>query len=429
MLWAIVIILVALLISAFISGTEAAVIAVNKFHIRRMVREGNKRAVYVQRVLAAPEDFFGAILVANNVVNIFIASLIGALTAGLLGANSGASIAIATAVTSALIILISELTPKSIANAIPDRWTLATGKWLFYFIVVSKPFIKIFTVVPRWLRRLMKDDDKMAEPLVTARDLRFLIDISEEQGEVESMQGQMLDNVFRFGEKEIRDIMIPRTEMVMLEHDTSLTDFLALYNKRPHTRFPLLDKTKENIKGIISVKDVLARIAKDPTSLNIQITSFMRPVLYVPETKPLDDLFTLMRSTGHKMAISVDEFGSVAGLVTFTHLMEQIVGRSGEEGEQPKQLFTKVNSNTYNVYGGLSVEEANDTLFFGIPEGDYETVAGFFIDIVQRIPTPGERASSGHLRMTVLSMSDNRITLLRIEDMKPRPDMEHSKIS
>jgi putative hemolysin len=148
----------------------------------------------------------------------------------------------------------------------------------------------------------------------------------------------------------------------------------------------------------------------------------MRPALFVPETKRLDDLFTMMQQTGHKVALAVDEYGDVAGLMTLTRVVEQIVGRTGEEGHRPERRFIAVNENTYVVDGGMSIEEANSELYLGIPEGDYETVAGFFLEMAQRIPTVGSRVRYGSVRLQVAEMDGNRITSVRVRRIEQTPE-------
>ena len=401
--------------SAVISGTEAAVIATNKIRIFRMAQEGDGRAKAVKRILSLPEDFFGTILVFNNVVNVLIASLIGALTARILS-GSNASIFVATAVTSILIILFSEITPKSIANASATSWSLTAGKPLLWIIYATRPLVWIFTVVPKAARKIIKTDEGFGQTLITSSELRFMIDLGEEQGTVESMQGAMLDNVFRFGEKEVRDIMTPRTEIVFVEAGDTLAKFMKIYAGEPHTRFAIWNKETDDIRGTVAVKDVMAAIAKDEAIIaDAPVESFMRSALFIPETKRLDQLFTIMRQESRKIAFAVDEFGTVSGLITLTHLVEQIVGRTGEEGERPVLRYSAVSNNVFAMDGGVTIDEANDDLRLGIPEGDYETVAGFFIDFAQKIPAVGDRLTVGHLRMRVIDMEDNRIARLRVE--------------
>ncbi len=422
-IWELLLIFAALLLSAVISGTEAAFIAVNKIRIRLLSLEGEKNAGAVQKILTMPEEFFAAVLILNNVLNIFIAAYIGSLTARFLG-NTQSAILIATAITSGLIILISELTPKSIANAISDKWSLMMARPLLWLIIVARPLIRVFTIAPKGIRRLMRSDANLAEPLLTAHELRSMIDLSEEQGQVESQQGELLDNVFRFSEKEVRDIMTPRPEIKTVDSEATLVNFMGIYTTTPHTRFPVLDRQKDDIIGIVAVKEVMKVIAKRGSDKQDIRGLMQNNPWFVPETQRLNDLFKDMQENGQKMAIAIDEFGAFSGLITLTRLVEQIVGRTKEEGDPPEWRFMQQSDDSFIVNGALTIEEARDDLQLEIPEGDYETLAGFFIFLVQHIPKPRETIDHGNLRMTVLQVKDNRIQRLRIEHLESENSLE-----
>jgi CBS domain containing-hemolysin-like protein len=224
----------------------------------------------------------------------------------------------------------------------------------------------------------------------------------------------MLDNIFRWGELEVRDVMTPRPEIVWVEADTAFREFLETYRRHPHTRFPVYDEEHDDVVGVLSVKDVMATQARGNLDQSQPVTRLMRSALFVPETKQLDELFGMMQQTGHKIALAVDEFGGIAGLITLTRVVEQIVGRTGEEGLRPERRFVTVNENTYVVDGGMSIEEANTEMELNIPEGDYETMAGFFLEQAQAIPQVGNRLRFGDLRLQVTEMNGNRISSIRI---------------
>jgi len=418
----IIVIVVSLLISAFISGTEAALIATNKVRIRHMVRQGDKRAAAVYKILTRPEDFFGVILLINNLVNVLAATLIGALTAELIGGSAGLAVGVATGVSTLIIVIFSELTPKSFATATAERWSLAVGGIITFLMLVLGPLIWFFTYIPKGINKIVGGQDSFSTPIITPGELRMLIDMGEEQGIVDSSQGTMLDNIFRFGETEVRDVMTPRTEIVWVDSGTTMREFLATYRSHPHTRFPVFDTEHDDIVGVLSVKDVMGSMADNKLDLAQPVTRLMRAALFIPETKRLDDLFTMMQQTGHKVALAVDEYGDVAGLMTLTRVVEQIVGRTGEEGHRPERRFITVNENTYVVDGGMSIEEANAELHLGIPEGGYETVAGFFLEMAQRIPTIGARVRYGGVRLQVAEMDGNRITSVRVRRIQQTPE-------
>lgn len=267
---------------------------------------------------------------------------------------------------------------------------------------------------PRGIMRLLGGKESFTSPIVTAGELRTLIDLGEAEGTVEENTGEMLENIFRFGEMEVRDVMTPRPEIVWLRADTTYANFMRTYQVSPHTRFPVYDTNHDDVVGIFSVKDVLAILSEGKLDPQLSIINLLRQANFVPETKRLDDLFDEMQESGHKISMVVDEFGGIAGLITLSRLVEQIVGRTGEEGNKPDRRFVTVNENTFVLDGGLEIGEANDELGLDIPEGDYETIAGFFLEQAQQLPNPGTRVRFGNLRMQVGEMEGSKITTIRV---------------
>jgi putative hemolysin len=415
----IIIIVVGLAGSAFISATEVALLGSRRFRIRHLSEEGDRRAQAVLKILEQNEKFFGTILLVGNIFNIIVASVGTNLAITTIGGGepSVVSTAVATVMATILIVIVGELTPKTLGSLIAERWALNTARGILFLMRVTGPLVYAFTLVPRGILYLIGGKESLTTPAVTPGELRLLIDMGEEEGTVESGQGAMLDNIFRFGETEVRDVMTPRPEIVWVSSDTTFKEFLSTYRERPHTRFPVYDEEHDDVVGILSVKDVMVSQAQDRLDESQPVTRLMRPALFIPETKRLDDLFHMMQDSGHKIALAVDEFGGIAGLITLTRVVEQIVGRTGEEGRRPERRFIEVNENTFVVDGGMSIEEANSELELDIPEGDYETIAGFFLDQAQTLPMVGTRIRFGLLRMQVSEMSDNRIVSIRIRKM------------
>lgn len=421
MLLSILIIVVGLTGSAFISATEVALLGSRRFRISNLAEEGDQRADAVLKILGDNERFFGTVLLLGNLFNILVASVGTNLAITTIGGGepSALSTVVATIIATILIVIVGELTPKSVAALIAERWALNTARIILFLMKVTTPVVWAFTLPPRGVVKLAGGREALATPAVTSAELRLLIDQGEEAGTVQENQGAMLDNIFKFGELEVRDVMTPRPEIIWISADTPFREFLETYRDRPHTRFPVYDDEHDDVVGILSVKDVMVSQAEgrlDPSQL---VTRLMRPAMFVPETKRLDDLFEMMQESGDKIALAVDEFGGIAGLITLTRVVEQIVGRTGEEGSRPERRFIEVNENTFVLDGGMSIEEANDELDLEIPEGEYETVAGFFLEQAQSIPREGSRVRYGNLRLQVSEMQDNRIASVRVRKMPP----------
>ena len=413
MVLSIVIIVVALAGSAFISASEAGLLAVNRIRMRSLAAEGNRRASTAMDILGEHEKFFGSILLTGNIFNILIASVSTALAISLAG-DSGIAVGVATAIATVLVVVFGELTPKSLATLAAERWTLTAAPAVRCLMTLIGPFVYMFTLIPRGITHLLGGREALRTPSVTETELRMLIDMGEEEGTVETTQGQMLEKIFRFGETEVSEVMTPRPEVVWVNADTRFGEFLEIYREHPHTRFPVWDDEEDDVAGVLSVKDTMASLAGGELDLDQPVARIMRTALFVPETKRLDDLFDMLQQTGHKMALAVDEFGGVAGIITLSRVVEQIVGRTGEEGRRPEERIVSVSEDTFVVDGATSVEEVNDELELGIPEGDYDTVAGFVVDLLQHIPESGERLRYNDLRIQVLEMDGRKISRVTV---------------
>ena len=410
------IILIGLLGSAFISATEAAVLGSSRYKIEHRSEEGDKRAKLVIRIFDQYEKFFGTILLVGNLFNVMVASVGTTLAIATIGGGEPTilSTIAATAIATVFVVVVGELTPKTLAVVAAEKWALITARVVLIMMTASWPVVFAFTLIPRGIMRLFGGKESMASPIVTPGELRTLIDLGEAEGTVEENTGEMLDNIFRFGEMEVRDVMTPRPEIIWVPADATFGQFMDSYRLSPHTRFPVFDTDHDDVVGIFSVKDVLGSISESKLDLNRPVINLMRQAHFVPETKRLDDLFDEMQESGHKISLVVDEFGGIAGLITLTRVVEQIVGKTGEEGLKPDRRFVTVNENTFELDGGLEIGEANDELGLEIPEGDYETIAGFFLEQAQHLPTVGSRVRFGDLRMQVAEMEGSKIVNIHI---------------
>ena len=412
----IIIIAIGLLGSAFISATEAAVLGASRFRIEHRSEEGDARAKLLISIFDQYEKFFGTILLVGNLFNIIVASVGTTLAISTIGDGNPTflSSVVATALATVAIVIVGELTPKTLAVVAAERWALVTARVVLILMTVTWPIVFAFTLVPRGIMRLLGGKESFMSPIVTAGELRTLIDLGEAEGTVEENTGEMLENIFRFGEMEVRDVMTPRPQIIWIQADATFGEFMNSYRVSPHTRFPVFDTDHDDVVGIFSVKDVLASLSEAKLDLDHPVINLMRQANFVPETKRLDDLFEEMQESGHKISMVVDEFGGIAGLITLTKLVEQIVGRTGEEGNKPERRFVTVNENTFVLDGGLEIGEANDELGLEIPEGDYETIAGFFLEQAQHLPNAGTRVRFGNLRMQIGEMEGSKIITIRV---------------
>ncbi len=409
---------VSLLLVAFFSSSEASLISANKTRIRHMAQQGHRGAAAVTRVAQRHVKFFSAILLTEDAL-IILASVLGERLFSHLFGRSGLSLLLATVVMTLLVVAFGEITPKSLAAQRAVGWSVIVARPIELVMALETAILFLFTAVPRRLSRLLGGQDPLHGSTITEGELRMLIDIGEAEGAVEPREAEMLEKVFRFGDRRVQEVMAPRTEVVGVEKGTTLRQFLAIYAQHPHTRFPVFEGNLDNVVGILSAKEVLRAMARGTLGEESPVTGLLHPATFFPETRLLGELFSELRQTGQEMAIVVDEFGGVDGLVTLKQLVEEVVGRMGET--RSGEAVQTIDANTLQIDGSMRVDLANERLGLDIPEGDYETVAGFLLYRLRRIPAEGDHLDHGAVRLVISQMRGVKIEKLQVARTSAAP--------
>ncbi len=403
-------------LSAFFSSSEAAFLSVQRTaRLAHLVKEGVPAARRVSRMLDEPGRLLSTILLGNNLVNVAFTALVTALVLDAI-ADEGTGIVVATVIGTVVLLIFGEILPKTAALRFPMGTAMTFTRPLRVVELLLWPLV----VVLQWATRIAEigKSDSDESPYVTEEEVRTLIDIGEEEGELEPSEADRLDRVFRFGDRQVREVMTPRPEIVFVDRSATLGEFLEIYSDHSHTRFPAYKGMTEDIVGIFSVKDILRTLSTRSIGHDEPITDLIRDVYFVPETQRIADLFEDMRHGGNQMAIVIDEFGGVAGLVTLKSLLEEVVGRIGEEGASPEDEYEAIGKDTFQVDGGMSTEEAEEELGIDLPDGEFETMAGFVLYMLGRIPAEGEQFEYGDLRVEVAKMNGLRIDTVKITRTK-----------
>ena len=403
-----------LLLSAFFSSSEAAFLSLRKVRIRRLVEDEVPGAERVARMVDEPAKVLPTILLGNNLVNTAFAALATVIMVALIGEGRG--VLAATAVSTIALLVLGETLPKTVAVRHSERLFFLFARPLQLIELFLLPFAATLQLVNRFLAARLGSDTR---GLFTEEEIKTAISIGMEEGSVEEEEGEMLENVFRFGDRQVREVLTPRTEIVQLESGTTMRQFLSVYRDHYHTRFPVFEDDMENVVGILSVKDVVTALAREDISDDTPVTTLLRPVVFVPDTKLVGQLFREMRGAGNQMAVAVDEYGGIAGLVTLKQLIEEIVGPVGEEGRQPEVEYEAIDENTYHIDGGMQIDEANDELDLDLPTGDYNTVAGFILEALGRIPVEGDHFHHDGLRLEVTHVRGMRIEKVMVTREQP----------
>ncbi|MBC8279316.1 MAG: HlyC/CorC family transporter, partial [Chloroflexi bacterium] len=250
-------------------------------------------------------------------------------------------------------------------------------------------------------------------------EIRTMIAAGAQTGTVEAGEAALLEKVFRFGDRQMREIMTPRPEIIWVEQGSSFEEFLSVYSENTHTRFPVYDGSMENVSGVLSVKDVLAGMADLKSGSSASVTTYLRPAFFVPETKSVSETFNVMQEGGHSVVLTVDEFGGIAGLATLKQMMAVIVGQLGEEGAAPEEAVTALGRDAFLMDAGLAISDINEELDLEIPEGDYQTLAGFVLDRLGSIPEVGDVIEFEDLRITIKAMERVKIEEVELRRLHP----------
>jgi len=260
----------------------------------------------------------------------------------------------------------------------------------------------------------------MPRSIVSEEEIRTMISVGHKEGTVEEEEAEMLHKVFEFGNRPVREVMVPRPEVISIEKGSKLVDFLNLYAESPLSRFPVYQENMDNVIGILSVKDVLMALANGSLNREDIIDDLLRPAYFTPETKPIGELFTEMRDKNYRMTVVVDEYGGTAGIVSLSRLVEEIVGPVGDELAAAEKDYEAINEYTFQVDGGMRIEEANEEMGLELPEGDYETVAGFVLQLLGHIPKPGEQLRYQGLKLVITKMRGVKIEEILLTKEKSR---------
>ena len=389
-----ILLVICLALSAFFSSSETAFIALPRARLIHLVSIGRAKAALVQRMIGRPERLLATVLLSNNLVNTAAAALGTAIALNLIEDDSLAVLT-STVVVTLLLLIFSETLPKTVAWNRSETLAFAYARPLSVVEFILSPAIRVLQLITNAFTRLLGITNSTAE--VSEAEIRSLIEAGAQTGAVERTEAALLDKVFRFGDQQVREIMTPRTEIVWLEQGTTLERFLSLYLQHSHTRFPVYAGNMENVVGVLSNKDVLVALGQGQMELQDSVTALLRPAYFVPETKPVADTFSEMQEGAYGLVLTVDEFGGIAGLLTLKQMLEVIVGQVDEEDGGLQGDYSVLDESTFLINAGMTIIQANERLNLSLPQGEYQTVAGFILDRLGYIPEVGEIVEYGNL--------------------------------
>ena len=413
--------LISLAAAAFFCSAETAFIGMQRLHLKHLVHTNHPKAKIVAKILDKPEKFLATVLLCINFFETAVATLGTVMAVSLWKENLG--VAIATIVITILTLIFAELIPKSLAARYGERIALVYARPIEIISTVLYPFVYVLNHIGIRFTR-MAGDSTETRLTISEDEFRTAITVGEAEGVWEEEEAEMLHKAFEFADRPVSEVMQPRTEVTWLRQGTTLAGFLDIYKQYPFSRFPVYKGTTDNVVGVLSIKDVIMAQANQSLTLDSPIDELVRPVHFVPETKRLGELLAEMRDNNYHMVAVVDEYGGVAGIAALEQLTQEIMGVIGDELAVKEKDFVPIDAHTCEVDGGVRVEEANEELDLDLPTGDYETVAGFILSHLERIPKQGEHLKYKDLKITIAQMNGRKIEKIQItreKDAAPAP--------
>jgi putative hemolysin len=405
-----------ILLNAFFVAAEYGLVTARRTRLRELEEQGDRRARRVLGLIARPARFIAAMQLGVTATSLGIGALGEPVLGRMLDTVTATFLAFALAflIVTFLHVVVGELIPKGMALSYSDRVALAVSAPVRAFFFVFMPLIWVLQRSSELALALLGMRAPQAEsPPLSEAELRMLLETSSEHGQIEKEETEMLYKVFDFADKEASDVMVPRPEVVALSIDLPPTDCLAAVIDSPFTRYPVYRETLENIVGILHVRDLFSQMIETGIE-RVRIEELLRPPHLVPETKDLAALLADFRRTGQHMAIVVDEYGGMEGIVTLEDLLEEIVGEIEDEFDLPDESVEQIAEDTIHVDGTFSIDDFNEQFKVDLPLEDYHTLAGFVFGRLGRAPGPGDVVEHDGLRFEVLEVEGSRIDRLAV---------------
>lgn len=404
-----IILILLILLSAFFSSAETSLTTANRIKMKTLADDGNRRARTVLTITEDSGKMLSAILIGNNIVNLSAASLVTTLALDLWG---NAAIAIASGALTVIILIFGEIAPKTLATIHSDKMALAYAGTILFLMRILTPVIFIINKLANLVLALMHVDPSAKGPAMTEHELRTILDVSHEDGVIESEERQMIYNVFDFGDSQARDIMVPRVDMVFINVESTCEEIIDIFRRERFTRFPVYEGDTDHVIGVLNMKDLLGYLPAQ----NFDLRSLLREPYFTYEYKKTSELMMEMRKDSINFTIVLDEYGAIAGLVTLEDLLEEIVGEIRDEYDKDEEeLIRQVGEREYIVEGSLKLDDLNDALGLTLSSEDYDSVGGYVIERLDHLPHAGEFIIDDlGIRMQVDSVDKNRIAKVHL---------------
>lgn len=414
-----IIIIVLIFLSGFFSSAETAFSTLNRVRMRNLEEEGNKKAARVNKILESYSKMLSAILIGNNIVNLTASSL---TTAFVIGVCGNAYIGLGTGILTIVVLLGGEIIPKTWANLNSEKLALAYSSVIYALMKIMTPVIFIVDLLSKGILKLLHVDPNKKMDTITESELKTYVDVSHEDGQIESDEREMIYNIFEFSDTCVKDIMIPRTNMVTVNADESVNDLIKVFHESMYTRIPVYQEDKDSMIGFVNIKDLF--IARISGQKNITLKSLLREAYYTYEYKKNADLLLEMREKSMNVAFVLNEYGSTVGMVTLEDLLEELVGEIRDEyDEDEKELIQKIDDRSYLIEGSMNLSDINDSIGTSLNSDDYDSIGGIIIGQLDRLPEDNESVVlADGTTLQVKGIDQNRILHVLLTLPEPKEE-------
>lgn len=423
------ILLILLLFSAFFSSAETCLTTVNKMRIKSMAEDHVKNASTVLKLIENPTQLLSAILIGNNVVNLTASSLTTSFAIHLaqkngLSNSSSVFVGMATGILTILVLIFGEIVPKSLATVDSEKMALIYAKPIYALTQILRPIAFLMNQISNGLLFLFHVDASQ-KPSITENELRTIVDVSHEEGVIESEERQMITNVVDFGDSLAKDVMVPKMDVEFANSNFTYQELLECYSKEKFTRMPVFTESRDNIIGIINLKDLFFY---QGSKENFKITDVMRDPYFTYEYKKISELFFEMKQESIAMAIVLDEYGATAGILTIEDLIEEIVGEIRDEYDANEEdEITQIDDSNFMLLGVAKLDDIDEKLGIKIESEAYDSIAGHIINLLDHFPDAGETVVDQFAEYTVVEAAKNRIDKVKVHLLPPRTEEEDQK--
>ncbi|BFL72819.1 MULTISPECIES: hemolysin family protein [Anaerococcus] len=403
-----ILIIVGIMLSAFFSSSETALTSLNVFKIRQMEKNGVENASLVKKLVDDIGSVLTTILIGNNIVNIVTTTIATIFFTDVFGSKGAV---ISPIILTIVVLIFGEITPKNIATSNSEKLALSVAKPIRVVDIIFKPLSFLLGNITNFISSIFVGEEE-DNNLVTEEDLKTIVDVSEEQGVINNEESEMINNVFEFGNSDVSDIMTPRTNMEAISIDVDSKELNELLSNTNHSRIPVYGKNIDNILGILHMKDIVSATVQGK---DLDLKDLIRPAYYVYDNMHIFDLFTNMRSENASLAVVIDEYGGTSGLVAIEDIVEELVGEIDDEYDIDDKDIFKLTENSYLVKASLHLSDFNDYFNVELEEIKNDSIGGFVIDHLSRIPEAGDSIEVNKMLITVDEVDRYKIEMLKVE--------------